>query len=148
MEAQSFSMWSIAIMFENCPSEDFVFRQLIASMTNALTTQVKTTYSLQEFLQQTWRELYVSHLLGSTHPSVKHALLSTSSSPALFSEDVILASLSQVKDDSQLSLLKNLSSLKGEGKTASTSFLLLGVLSLGFFIFFVPWPWLQIFPRL
>ena len=52
---------------------------------------------------------------------MKNTLLSTPSSKDLFSEDVILASLTQVKDESRLSLLKKLSSLKGEGKAASTS---------------------------
>ena len=52
---------------------------------------------------------------------MKHPLLSTPSTSTLFSEDVILASLTQVKDDSQLPLLKNLSSPKGGGKAASPS---------------------------
>ena len=43
----------------------------------------------------------MSHLVGSTH-----ALLSTPSASALFDEDVILQSLTQLRDDSQLSLLK------------------------------------------
>ena len=68
------------------------------------------------------RESFVSHLLGSTHPSVKHALLSTPSSSNFFDEEVIQPSLTQVKDASQLSLLKNLSSLKGRKQSASTSF--------------------------
>ena len=63
----------------------------------------------------------MSHLPGSTYPSVKHALVLTPSMSTLFSEEVIRASLTQVKDDSQLSLLKNLSSLKGGGKSASSS---------------------------
>ena len=83
----------------------------------------------------------MSHLPGSTRPSVKHPLLSTPSSLALFSEDVILALLSQVKDDSQLSLLKNLSSLKGGGED-SLDFLLLGVSSPRCFILFVLQLWL------
>ena len=111
MESQSFSLWSIATMFEflkdsNCVRENSVFQQLISSMMTALTSQAKTAFSLQEFLQQVRRESYVSHLPGPTHPSVKHALLSTPSSSALFSKDVILASLTQVKDGSHLSLLR------------------------------------------
>ena len=71
VEAQSYSLWSIATMFEfltdlNCVPGYSVFRKLIASMTRAFTTQAKTTYLLQEFLQQTKRELYVSHLPGET----------------------------------------------------------------------------------
>ena len=58
----------------------------------------------------------MSHLVGSTH-----ALLSTPSASALFDEDVILQSLTQLRDDSQLSLLKNLSSLKGGKQLASTA---------------------------
>ena len=133
MEAQSFSLWSIATMFEflkdsNCISEDSLFRQLVSCMMRALTTQAKTTFSLQEFLQQTRRESYVSHLPGSTYPLVKHALLSTPSTKSLFSEDVILALLTQVKNDSQLCLLKNLFTQgRGEG---SLNFLLLGLSSL------------------
>ena len=146
VEVQSFSLWSIATMFEflkdsNCVSEDSVFRQLIASMTRALITEANTTFSLQEFLQQTRHESYVSHLPGSTHPSVKHALLSTPSSLALLSKDVILALLTQVKDDSQLSLLRNLSSLKSGGED-DLNFLLFGFSSPGFFIFFDARPWL------
>ena len=61
VEAQSFSLWFIATMFEflkdsNCVPEDSVFWQLISAMMNALTTQAKTTFSLQEFLQQTRQE--------------------------------------------------------------------------------------------
>ena len=126
VESQSFSLWSIATMFEflkdsNCVPEDSVFRQLIASMTTALTSQAKTSFLVTTFLQQVFKESYVSHLPGSTHDSVKHALLLTPSTSALFSEEVIRASLTQVKDDSQLSLLKNLSALKGGGKLTSTS---------------------------
>ena len=123
---QLFFLWFIVTMFKflkdsNCVPEDSVFRQFISSMMTILTSQAKTAFSLQKFLQQVRQESYVSHLPGSTHPLVKHALLSTPSSSALFSEDVILVSLTQVKDDSQLSLLKNLSSLKGGGKVVSTS---------------------------
>ena len=64
--------------------EDFVFCQLIVSMTTALNSQAKASFSVAAFLRQVRRELFVSHLPGSTHPSVKHDLLSTSSTPALF----------------------------------------------------------------
>ena len=118
IESQSFSLWSIATTFEflkdlNCVPEDSAFRQFITSMTTTLISQAKASFSVAAFLQQVRKESYVSHLLGSTHPSVKHAPLSTPSMSTLFSEDVIRASLTQAKDDSQLSLLKNLSSLKG-----------------------------------
>ena len=101
--------------------EDSVFRQLIVSMTTTFNSQAKSSFSVAAFLQQVRRESFVSHLLGSTQPSVKHALLSTPSLSALFDEEVIRSSLTQVKDDSQLSLLKNLSSLKGGKQSASTS---------------------------
>ena len=125
VEAQSFSLWSIAAMFEflkdsNCVPEDSGFRQLISSLTKALTIQARTSYSLQQFLQQTRRESYAPHLPGSMPQSVKHALLSTPPSQKLFSEDVILTLLTQVTNDSQLSLLKNFLS-QGWGKSASSS---------------------------
>ena len=44
--------------------------------------------------------------------------MSHSSTSTLFDEEVILRSLTQVRDDSQLSLLKNLSSLKGGKQSA------------------------------
>ena len=126
IEFQSFSLWSVATMFEflkvaNCVPEDSVFRQLITSMTTALKSQAKASFSAAAFLQQVHRESFVSHLLGSTHPSIKHTLHSTPSKSALFDEEVIRNLLTQVKDDSQLSLLKNLSSLKGGKQSASTS---------------------------
>ena len=67
------------------------------------------------------RESFVSHLLSSTHALVKHALLLTLSTSTLCDEEVTLHSLTQVRDDSQLSLLKNLSSLKGGKQPASTA---------------------------
>ena len=84
VEAESFSLWSIAVMFEflkdsNCVPEDSSFRQLISSLIKALTTEARTSYSLQQFPQQTRHESYVSYLPGSTPQSVKHALLSTPS---------------------------------------------------------------------
>ena len=105
VEAQSFSLWSIAVMFEflkdsNYVLEDSGFCQLISSLTKALTNQAQTSYSLQQFLQQTRRESYVSHLPGSMPQSVKHALLTIPSSQKLFSEDVILTSLTLVTNDS------------------------------------------------
>ena len=126
MKSHSFSLWSVATMFElikdsNCVPEDSVFRQLISSMTTALTSQAKASFSIAAFLQQVKKESYVSHFPGSTHPSVKHALLSIPSTSTLFSREVICSLLTQVKDDSQLSLFKNLYLLKGWDKSASTS---------------------------
>ena len=97
------------------------FRQLITSITTVLNSQAKASFSLAAFLQQVRRESFVSHLTGSTHPSMKHSLISTPSTSALFDEEVIRNSLTQVRDDSQLLLLKNLSSLKGGKQLASTS---------------------------
>ena len=50
IESQSFSLWSIATMFEflkdaNCLPEDSIFHQLIASMTAALNSQDKAPFS-------------------------------------------------------------------------------------------------------
>ena len=72
--------------------------------------------------QHKCRKMYISHLPVSRHSSVKHSLLSTLSSTELFGEEVIRSSLIQVKDDSQLSLLRNLPSLKGEKQSASPAF--------------------------
>ena len=71
--------------------------------------------------QQVRRESFVSHLPSSTHTSVKHVLLLMPSMSSLFDEEVILRSLTEVRDDSQLSLLNNLFSLKGGKQTASTA---------------------------
>ena len=125
-ESQSFSLWALATMFEflkdsSCVLEDTVLRQLIASMTTTLNSQAKASFSAAAFLQQVWRVSFVSYLPSSTHASVKHALLSTPSTSALFGEEVILHSLTQVRDDSFLSLLRNPSSLKDEKQSASTA---------------------------
>ena len=126
IESQSFDLWSITTKFEflkdsNCVPEDSVFRHLIASLTTALNSQAKGSFSVASFLQQVYRESFVSHLSGSAHPSVKQALLSTPSLSDLFHEEVIRSSLTQVKDGSHLSLFMNLSSLKGGKQSASTS---------------------------
>ena len=54
VESQAFCLWSIATMFEFlkdsiCVPEDSLFRQLIASMTTALTSQAKATFSVVAF---------------------------------------------------------------------------------------------------
>ena len=56
VESQSFSFWSIATMFEflkhsYCVPQDLVFRQVIASMTTTVTSQVKASFLLAVFLQ-------------------------------------------------------------------------------------------------
>ena len=65
--------------------------------------------------------MLVSHLPLATHASVKHALLLTPFSPSLFAEEVMKESLTQVKEDSQLKLLKNLSSARGGKQLASAA---------------------------
>ena len=90
-------------------------------MTTAINAQAKASFSAVSFLQHKLRKIYVSHLLVSKHSSVKHALLSIPSFMELFDEEVIRSSLTQVKGDSQLSLLRNLSSLKGEKQSALPS---------------------------
>ena len=88
-------------------------------MTIVINAPVKASFSATAFRQHKRLKTYVSLLLVSTHSSVKHALLSTPSSAELFDEEIIRSSLTQVKDDSQLSLLRNLSSLNGERQSAS-----------------------------
>ena len=78
-------------------------------MTTALNSQVKASFAAVAFPQQVRHESFVPHLPGSTHTSVKHVLLLTPSTSALFDEEVILRLLTQVIDDSQLLWLKNLS---------------------------------------
>ena len=66
------------------------------------------TISSASFLKQKRHEALVSHLLASTHDSVKVALLVTPSLSLLFSDGVINASLTQVKEDLRIKLLPNL----------------------------------------
>ena len=123
IKSQSFTLWALSAVFEflrdsNCVPEDPLFGHLVASMTTAINAQAKASFSAAAFLQHKCYKTYVSHLLVATHPSVKHTLLSTPSSMELFDEEVIWSSLTQVKDNSQLLLLRNLSS-KGEKQSAS-----------------------------
>ena len=74
----------------------------------ALNSQAKAPFGAAEYRKQKRRETYVSHLPSHTHDSVRHALLSSKLSSSLFAEEVIEKSFGQVKDDSQLLLLKNL----------------------------------------
>ena len=120
---QSFSLWALVTVFNylkdaNCVLED-IFNQLVSSMTTAINSQAKASFSTVAFLQQKKQKTLVSHLPSTTHTSVKYAHLSTPSSSSLFTEDIICGSLTRVKEDSQLSLLKNLSSLKGKKRSAS-----------------------------
>ena len=125
IESQSFALWALATVFEflrdsNCVPEDPMFGHLVSSRTMAINARTNASFSVAAFLQHKRRETYVSHLV-STHSLVKHTHISTPSSSELFDEEVIRSSLTQVKDDSQLSLLWNLSSLKGEKQSASPS---------------------------
>ena len=72
-------------------------------------------------MKQKCREMLVLYLPATTHLSVKHALLTIPSSDSPFTEVVIGDSLTQVREDSHLTLLKNLSSGKGSVLSSSTS---------------------------
>ena len=85
-------------------------------MTMASNAEALALFSAATFLKQIRPETLVSHL-----PSSTHALLSSPSTSSLFSEDVMKASLTQVKEDLQLSLLLNLSSKKDGKRTASST---------------------------
>ena len=101
--------------------DDAVFCQLVASMTTALGSQEKASFSAR---QPFCNSLGVSPscCISQDLPMrLKHVLLSIPSSSFLFDQEVICSSLTQVKDDSQLSLLKNLSSLKDGKQLASTA---------------------------
>ena len=63
----------------------------------------------------------MSHLPVATHASVKHAWLTTPSSDTLFAEEAIRDVLTQVREDSPLTLLENLPSGKGGKGSASSS---------------------------
>ena len=101
-------------IIESCPP-------LVSSLSVALNSQAKASFVAAEYLKQKRRETYVSHLPSHTHDSVRYALLSSKSSSFLFADEVIEKSFGQVKDDSQLQLLKNLSSQKGSKGSASSS---------------------------
>ena len=102
------------------PSDDG-FNKVVFSLSVALTAQAKASYVASAFLKQICQETYVAHLPAHMHDSVKQALLSTPSEESLFSEEVIQRSLGQVRDDSQLRLLRNLSSQRSEKSSASSS---------------------------
>ena len=119
IESQSFSLWALPAVFEflrdaNCVPEDPAFGHIVDSMMTAINTRAKDSFTATFFLQQKSREIYVSYLAVPTHQSVKHELLTTPSLTELFSEDFISSSLTQVMGDSQLLLLRNLSSKSGK----------------------------------
>ena len=124
---KSYASWAIASIFAflrdtGLSPSDEGFNKVVSSLSVALTAQAKALYVASAFLQQIHRVTYVANLPAHTHDSVKHALLSTPSEESLFSEEVIQRSLGQVRDDSQLQLLKNLSNQRGEKGAASSSF--------------------------
>ena len=115
VESQSFVPWAMASLFAflrdaGLSPSDEGFNKVVSSLSVAAS-----------FLKQVRRETYVAHLPPHTHDSVKHALLSTPSEDSLFSEEVFQRSLGQVRDDSQLQLLRNLSSQKREKSSTSSS---------------------------
>ena len=105
----------------DCVPVSPVFHHLVASMMSAINSQARASFSASTFLRQIRRETLVSHLPAATHASIKNALLSSPSSSTLFSKEVVRSSLTQVKEDSQLSLLSNLSSKKDGKKFSSAS---------------------------
>ena len=124
--SQSYALWAMASLFAflrdaGLSPSDEGFNKVVSSLSVALTAQAKASYAAAAFLKQVCRETYVAHLPAHTHDSVKHALLSTPWEESLFSEEVIQCSLGQVRDDSQLQLLRNLSSQKSEKGSASSS---------------------------
>ena len=105
----------------NCVPDDQVFHQLVTSMTHTINAQARVSFSSAAFLEQKRGETLVSHLPSQTQESLKLAFLSTPSSSSLFSKDIIKESLTQVKEDSQIKLLSNLSSQRGGMPSASTA---------------------------
>ena len=92
-----------------------MFHQLVSSLTVFLSSQAKASFLKKR------RGTLVSHLPGSTHALVKHSLLTSPSSSSLFAKDVIRDSSAQVKENSQLKLLKNLFSGRGGKQSASSA---------------------------
>ena len=124
--SQSYASWAMASLFAflrdaGLSPSDEGFNKVVSSLSVALTAQAKASYAAAAFLKQVRRETCVAHLPAHTHDSVKHALLSTPSEESLFSEEVIQRLLRQVRDDSQLQLLRNLSSQRSEKSSASSS---------------------------
>ena len=123
VESQSSSLWALLAVFEflrdaNCVPGDPAFGHIVGSMTTAINARARASFAAMEFLRQKHRETFVSHLPVSAHQSIKHSLLTTPLAKELFTEEVIVSSLTKVMGDSQLSLLHNLSS-KGGKQSAS-----------------------------
>ena len=126
VESQSYLSWAVAAVFAylreaGVAPEDKSFHRLVVSLSVNLNSQAKASLSAAAFLKQKRRETYVSHLPSSNHDSVRQALLSSPSNESLCSEEVIAKSLGQVKDESQILLLKNLSSQRGGKGSASSA---------------------------
>ena len=126
IESQSFSLWAFAFVFaflkdSGCAPKEAIFHQLISSLHVSLSSQAKASFASTSFLKQNRHDTLVSHLPTVTYASVKHAVLTTPSLSSLSSEDVIRESLTQVKEDSLLKLLKNISSSRGGKQTASSA---------------------------
>ena len=124
VESQSFTSCTLAVVFaflkdSGCALENDIFHRLVASLTVALNAQAKAMFAATAFMKQKQQETLVSYLPAATHPSVEHALLMTLSSDMLFAEEVIRDLLTQVREDSHLTLLKNLFSGKGDKRAAS-----------------------------
>ena len=88
IESQSISLWALTSVFEflresDCVPDSPVFHQLV-SMTLAINAQVCASFSAAIFLKQIRHERLVSHLLSSTHASVKHALWLSPSTSSFF----------------------------------------------------------------
>ena len=124
--SQSYTSWAMASIFafrldSGLSPSDEAFNKVVSSLSVALTAQAKASYVASAFLKQVRHETYVAHLPAHMHDSVKHALLSTPSEESLFFEEVMQHSLGQVRDDSQLQLLWNLSTQRSEKGLASSS---------------------------
>ena len=122
--SQFYASWAMASIFaflhdSGLSPSDEAFNKVVSSLSVALTAQA--SYVASAFLKQIRRKTYVAHLPTHTHDSMKHALLLTPSEDSLFSEEVIQRSLGQVRDDSQLQLLRNLSTQRSEKSSASFS---------------------------
>ena len=126
IESCSFSLWALTSVFaflkdSGCVPKEDVFHHLITSLMVSFNSQAKASSASASFLKQKRWETLVSHLPSASHASEKCTLLTSPSSSSLFAEDVIRDSLTQVKEDSHLKLLKNLSSSRGGKQTASSA---------------------------
>ena len=65
IESQSFSLWVLVAVFDhlkdaNCVSDDDLFSQLVSSMTTAINSQAKASFSCGLFAAEEARDLGVS----------------------------------------------------------------------------------------